>query len=108
MVQMACQNVAGGLENTHAFLEWCKGKEIRIAFIEEAWIEKNSRGTQTHPSFVLITMAKKGRRIIAYMRKGLEEEVEVFKKEDNYIIFQEKNKKKIRGVYANGRWHRER
>ena len=108
MVQVACQNVAGGLENTHTFLEWCKEKEIGIVFIGEAWIEKGGRGTQTHPSFVLITTAKKGRRVMAYRRKGMEDEVEVVKEEDNVIIIQENNKKKIGGVYANGRWHGEK
>ena len=59
MVKVAYQNVAGGPENTHAFLEWCREKEIGIAFVGEAWIEKKGRGTQTHLSFVLITTAKK-------------------------------------------------
>ena len=45
---------------------------------------------------------------MAYVRKGMEEEVEVVKEEDNYIIIQEKNKKKIGGVYANRRWHGEK
>ena len=35
----------------------------------------------------------------------MEEEVKVVKEDDNLIILQEKNKKKIGGVYANGRWH---
>ena len=103
MVQVAYQNVAGGLENTHAFLEWCREKEVGIVFVGEAWIEKNGRGIQTHLSFVLMTTAKKGRRVMAYVRKGTEEKVEVVKEEDNLIILQEKNKKKIGGVYANER-----
>ena len=41
---------------------------------------------------------------MVYIRKGLEEEIEVVMKEDNHIILQEKNKKKIEGVYMNGRW----
>ena len=74
----------------------------------EAWIERNGRGTQTHPSFVPMTTAKKGKRVMAYVRKGMEEEVEVVKEEDNLIILQEKNKKKIGGEYANGKWHGEK
>ena len=86
MVQVAYQNVAGGPENTYAFLEWCRKKEVGIAFVGEAWIEKGGRGTQTYPSFVLMTTAKKGRRVMAYVRKGIEEKVEVVKEEDNLII----------------------
>ena len=77
-------------------------------FIREAWIEKGGRGTQTHPSFVLMTTAKKGRRLMAYMRKGMEEEVEVVKEEGNLMIIQEKNKKRIGEVYANSRWYGEK
>ena len=108
MVKVACENVAGGLENTNAFLEWCQQKEIGIAFVGEAWIEKKSRGTQTQPSFVLMTTAKEGRRVITYARKGMEEVVDAVKEEDNLIILQEKQKKKIGGVYVNGRWHGEK
>ena len=108
MVQVAYQNVEGGAENTHAFLEWCREKEIGIVFVGEAWIEKNGRGTQTHPRFVLMTRAKKGTRVGTCMRKGMEEEMEVIKEEDNHIILQEKKKHKIAGVYVNKRWHGEK
>ena len=74
-------------------MEWCRQKEIGIAFVGEVWIEKNGRGTQTHPSFVLMTTAKKERRVMACVRKGMEEEVEVMKEEHNLTILQEKNKK---------------
>ena len=84
MVQVAYQNRAGSLESTHAFLEWCREKESGIVFVGKAWIEKNRRGTQ--PSFVLVTTAKKGRRVMAYIRKGLEEEIEVVEEEDNQIM----------------------
>ena len=103
MVHMVYQNVVGGPENTYTFLEWCRDKEIGIVFLGEAWIKKNGRGTQTHPSFVLISKAQKGRRVMLYMRKAMEEEVEVVKEEDNHIILQEENKKKIGGIYGNGR-----
>ena len=69
-------------------MEWYREKEIRIAFVEEAWIEKNGRGTQTYPSFVLMTTVKKGRRVMEYVRIGMEEEVEVVKEEDKLIILQ--------------------
>ena len=75
MVQVVYQNVTRGPENTHAFLEWYRARDIEIVFVGKAWIEKNGRGTQTHASFVLITMVKKGRRVMAYVRKGMEEEV---------------------------------
>ena len=97
-----------GLENSHTFLEWGREKEIAIEFVGEAWIEKNGEGIQTQLSFVLLSRAKKRRKVIAYTRKGMEKEVEVLKEEDNYIILQEKNKKKRRGVYTNGRWDREK
>ena len=45
---------------------------------------------------------------MTYVRKGIEGQVEVVKEEDNYIILEEKNKKKIGGVYVNGRWYREK
>ena len=71
--------------------------------VGEAWIEKSGRGTKTHPSFVLMSTAKRGRRVMVYMRKGIEEDVEVVKEEDNHIILQEKTKKRLGGIYANGR-----
>ena len=50
--------------------------------------------------------AKKEKRVMEYVRKGMEEELKVVKEEDNIIILQEKKtKKRIGGVYANGRWH---
>ena len=64
---------------------------MEIVFVGEVWIEKNSRGTQTHLSFVLMSTSKKGKRVMAYVRKGLEEEVKVIKEEDNHIILEEKN-----------------
>ena len=105
---MIYQNVTRGPENTYAFLEWCREKQVGIVLVGEAWIEKNGRGTQTYPSFVLISSTKKGRRVMAYVRKGMIEEIKVVKEGDNHIILQEKNKKKIGRVYANGRWSRER
>ena len=74
----------------------------------EVWIQKNDRVTQTHPHFVLMSTVQVGRRVMAYVRKGIEVEVEVVEEEDNHIILQEKNKKRIGGVYVNGRYHRER
>ena len=65
---------------------WCREKEIGIAFTKEAWIEKNGQGTQTHTGFILISTAKKGRRVIAYARKRIEKELEVVKEEDKLII----------------------
>ena len=100
---MAYQNVAEGLENAHTFLKSCREKEIGIVFVREAWIEKNGRGTQTHPSFVMMPCTKKGRRVMSYVRKGIDKEVEVDKKTDNHIILQEKNRKKIGSVYINRR-----
>ena len=105
MVLLAYQNIAGSPENTHGSLEWCREKEIRIVFVGEGWIEKNGRGTQTHPSFMLITIAKQRSRVMAYMRKEIEEEMKVVEEEDNLIILEEKIKKSRGGVYANGRWH---
>ena len=72
IVQVAYQNVMGSASNTNAFVEWCREKEIGIGFVGEAWIEKNGRGTQTQSSFVLISTAKRGRRVMTYMRKGIE------------------------------------
>ena len=89
-------------------MEWYREKEIGIVFMRKAWIEKDGRGTQTHLSFVLISTVRKGRRVMAYVRKGIEEEVEVVKEEDNHIILQIKNKKKIGKVYTNRRWYREK
>ena len=86
MVQVAYQNIVKGLENTHVFLEWCREKEIGIVFVGEAWIDKNVRGTQTDPSFVLMSMAKKERSVMVHVRKEIEEEVVVVKEEDNHII----------------------
>ena len=105
---MAYQNVTGGLENTHAVLEWYREKEIEIVFGAEAWIQRNGRGIQTHPSLVRTLTAKSGRRVMAYVRKGMEKELEVVKEENNHIILQDKNKNKIGGVYVNGRWHEEK
>ena len=75
-------------------LEWYRKKEAGIVFVGKAWIEKNGRGTQIHPSFVLISIAKRERRVMAYVRTGMEEEIKVVKEEDNYIILQEKKKKR--------------
>ena len=50
-----------------------------------------------------MSTVKKERRVMVYVRKGLEEEVEVIKEEDNHVILQEKKKKRIGGVYTNGR-----
>ena len=47
---------------------------------------------QTYPSFVIMTTAKKRRRVMAHVRKGMEEEVEIVKEEDYHIILEEKNK----------------
>ena len=38
MVQVAYQNITGGPENTYTYLEWCREKEVGIAFVGEAWI----------------------------------------------------------------------
>lgn len=97
-----------GPENAHAFLEWCREMAIGMVFMGEAWIEKNGRGTQTHPNIVLMTTTKKGKTVMTCVRKGMEEEAEVVKEEDNVIILQQKNKKNIGGVYANSRWHGEK
>ena len=43
--------------------------------VGEAWIKKNGRGTQTQISVVVMLTASEGRRIIAYVRKAMEEEV---------------------------------
>ena len=89
-------------------MELCREKQIGIAFVGEAWIEKNCRGIQTHSSFVLMSMVQRGRRVMGYVRKGREEEVEVVKEEDNLIILQEQNKKRKESVYANRKWHGEK
>ena len=55
-----------------------------------------------------MSIAKRGRRVIAYVRTMMEEEVEVVKEEDNHIILLERNNKKIGGMYANERRHGEK
>ena len=57
-----------------------------LAFMGEAWIEKNDRGTQSYPSYDLVLIAKKGRRGMAYVRKALGGDIEVVKQADNHII----------------------
>ena len=89
-------------------MEWCRNNEVEIVFVSEVYIEKNSRGTQSHPSFVLMSSTKTKTRVMMFLRKGMEEEMKIVKEEDNHIILQEKNKKKIEGVYVNRKWHRER
>ena len=103
LYKVAYQNVVQGLENTHIFLRWFREKQIAIGFVGEAWIERNSRRTETHISFALMSRAKKRSRVMACVRKGMEKESEVVQEEDNHIILQEKNNHKIGGVYANRR-----
>ena len=78
--------MVGSPENTYAVLEWCRKKEIGIVFVGEAWIEKNGRGTQTQSSFVLMSVAKRRTKVIPYVKKAMEEEVEVVKELDNQLI----------------------
>ena len=92
MVYVVYQNVADGLENIHAFLEWYREEEIEIVFVGEAWIERNGRGTQTHSSFVLISTAKRERKVLAYTRKGMEAEVEVVKKKIISLYYKKRTK----------------
>lgn len=86
IVQVGSQNVAEGPENTHTFLEWYIKERIGLVFVREAWIGKDDKGTQTHPSYILISIAKQRRRMMAYMKKGMEDEVKVVAEEDNHII----------------------
>ena len=101
MILMVYQNVVKGLENLHIFLEWYKDKKLGIVFVGEAWIEKNGRGAQSHPSFAHISVVKKRRRVMVYTRKGLESKINIVNEEDNYVTIQEKNKGKCIEVYMN-------
>ena len=89
-------------------MEWCREKEVEIAFVREARIRKNGRGIETYPSFILMSVVKNESTVMAYVRNGMEEKVEVVKAEDNHIIIAENNKKRVGGVYTNSRWHGER
>ncbi|KAF8418272.1 hypothetical protein EV426DRAFT_679732 [Tirmania nivea] len=101
VIKVAYQNVGGGHENTHAFLEWYREEEVDLLFVGEAWIKK---GTQTHPSFTLGSKIKKGRRVMAFWRKRWDRRVKVVSEENNWI-FLEFEGKRVGGVYADGKLH---
>ena len=76
--------------------------------MEEPYLRKYSKGTESDSRLLLKWVIKKGRQVIGYIRKRLRKKLQVVAKDDNNIIMKESTKKHIRGVYANKRMYKNR
>ena len=69
-VRLGYQNVGGGTDATHEYLERCARGDVVIAFVGECWVEMVcGKGTQSHPDFVCIGGFLKGARVAVHVRK---------------------------------------
>ena len=72
-VRVAYQNVGGGVEATHEFLEFCKGEQVGVAFVGECRVGKQGGSTQTHPSYAVMGRVSRDSRVAAHVRRDLVE-----------------------------------
>ncbi|RPB27053.1 hypothetical protein L211DRAFT_846604 [Terfezia boudieri ATCC MYA-4762] len=78
-------------------------EEVDVAFVGEAWIDREGKESQRHPTFVLGSSVRKGRRVLVYWQKSLMDDIRVILEEDNLVVVRVSGKK-LGGVYASGKW----
>ena len=87
-VRVAYQNVGGGVEATHEFLEFCKGEQVGVAFVGECHIGRPGSATQTHPSYVIVGRISKDSRVVAHIRRDLVEDCRLVVSETRFVCLQ--------------------
>ena len=98
-VRVAYQNVGGGVEATHEFLDFCKGKQVGVAFVGECRIGRQGGSTQTHPSYVIVGRVSKDSRVVAHVRRDLVEACRFVVSETQFVCLQVGDYR-FRGVYG--------
>ena len=76
-VKVAFQNICRGLANANVFLEWCGREGVDIAFIGEAWRERNSAGTQQRMGYMMGAGFKGEDLVVAYWKDSLRGKIQV-------------------------------
>ena len=68
-------NIGRGCVAPHVFLESCVRKEVDICFVGECWVVRDGNGTQSHTDYVMLGSARRGTKVVVFIRKGLVEGV---------------------------------
>ena len=69
-IKFGYQNVEGGTDATHEYLERCARSGVVLAFVGECWVASAGRGgTQAHPDFVCVGAFLRGARVAVHVRK---------------------------------------
>src|SRR6266576_2747744 len=92
-------NVGGSNGGTHAFLERCHVKGVDIMFTRECYISKDFKGTNTYGAYTMGAKVQKGRRVMVYWKKELNDAIKVIMEEDRAIGV-EIGGKRIFGIYG--------
>src|SRR5436853_109380 len=71
-LKVGYQNVYNSHINTHAFLDWRKAEGVEVAFMGEAWINREGIEIQMHSMYKVGSGVRKGKRVIVYYWHGLE------------------------------------
>ena len=98
-VRVAYQNVGGGVEATHEFLEFCKGEQVGVAFVGECRVGRQGGSTQTQPSYVIVGRVSKDSRVVANIRRDLVEACRLVVSETRFVYLQIGDYK-FGGVYS--------
>ena len=85
---MAYQNVGGGVEATHEFLEFCRSELVGVAFVGECRVGRQGSATQTHPSYVIMGRVSKDSRVVAHVRRDLVEACRLVVSETRFVCLQ--------------------
>ncbi|KAF8421027.1 hypothetical protein EV426DRAFT_709272 [Tirmania nivea] len=100
-LQVGYQNANRGPTNTHAFLEWGNKEGMDIGFVGEPWMDKEGKGTQSHPAFRLGSRSERGKKLVVYWKGHLE--ARIIKETANLAVVEAGEVLWV-GVYANGKW----
>ena len=101
-IKVAYQNVGGGNKGQHAWLEYCKQKEMDIIFVGEVFVPRNGSGTINMAGYELATEVKKGTKVAAYWRSEIGNQARIILDQEDAIGFECGNAR-IVGVYGRGK-----
>ena len=101
-VRVAYQNVGGGNKGQHAWLEFCKQKEMDIIFVGEVFVPRDGYGRIKMAGYELATEVKKGTKVAAYWRTEIGNQARIILDQEDAIGF-ECGKTRIVGVYGRGK-----
>ena len=87
-IKVGDQKVRGGNKGQHAWLEFCKQKEMDIIFVGEVFVPGNGSGTINMAGYELVMEVKKGTIVAAYWRTRISNQARIILDQEDAIRFE--------------------